>query len=880
MTVGFGLLDLWGKAGPASAVNGVKSHPAVYHMIDVGMVGLVHLERHAGTAWQRRMLSPFPGVEPGFLAFLAALHDYGKLVPPFQYKRADLFPIDAPIPPAGCSSDHGAASTTLLLKEVFLGDLQWDREPASSLAVVLGGHHGRMKNFDRNWGATAQRGSEHWGELRSQAQRCLQKVFLDRAPPRLVAPLPPEWLLVFAGWVSAIDWIGSMEEIFEFPVREQDPVAYAAEARRRAERALDRVGWDALRFDDRSRSFRDLFPETPKPRPVQDAALTAVERNAGEPPFIVLLEAPMGCGKTEVALAIADRWIHAHRLRGLYYALPTQATSNQMFGRVKRFLDERFRGTLVDLHLLHANRIFHEEYTTIPEIRGIELEDERANGAVRASEWFRGRKRGLLSPFAVGTIDQALLAVLQVKHHFVRLFGLAGKVLVLDEVHAYDAYMTKEIERLLQWASGVGMSVVLLSATLPSDRRERFLRAFGVDEPPTDGTYPVLCVADAKGAAAVPLPIDEERRVSVRSVPGGEVLSVARGLLERMKGGGTAAWICNTVDGAQAAWGEISRLAAECNPECDVLLFHARLPLGRRQEVEATVLQRFGKSRTEGRPAFLVATQVVEQSLDLDFDALVTEMCPIDLLLQRMGRLHRHAREHRAVEEPCVHWIEPGVDANQVLDFGPTAFVYDAYVLLKTHHMLRNLREVVLPADLRRLVEAVYVDPDDQLRLPSDQRAVLEQRRAEWQKRVDRESGTAGFALIAPPDRFDVKRSEQHQDDDEIVASTRLDDRPTVTVVCLFDRGGVLSLDREGARVIDLDQKPTHEETKELVMNSVSLSKWGWVRYFETEVGTPSMWSRTALLRRLKPCVLDADGILTGSAGTIRLDETLGVVHE
>src|SRR5690606_16329779 len=116
-------------------------------------------------------------------------------------------------------------------------------------------------------------------------------------------------------------------------------------------------------------------------------------------------------------------------------------------------------------------------------------------GAVRASEWFRGRKRGLLSSYAVGTIDQALLAVLQVKHHFVRLFGLTSKVLVLDEVHAYDAYMTKEIERLIQWAREVGTSVVVLSATLPSDRRALFLRAFGIDEPTSDGSYPTVCVA-------------------------------------------------------------------------------------------------------------------------------------------------------------------------------------------------------------------------------------------------------------------------------------------------------------------------------------------------------------------------------------------------
>lgn len=882
MSDDFCLLDLWGKAGRASpAPGGCMFHPALYHMIDVGMVGWAHLNRSAGTAWARGMLAPFPGHGSELLGFLAALHDYGKLVPPFQRKRPDLYPRGASAPPPQASADHGSATTTLLMTELFTCRFGWDHEVATALAIVLGGHHGRMKALDRGWRAAAWKGTSRWSEVRAEAAEILLSVFLGGDVPRVSSQLTPEWLLTFAGWVSVVDWIASIDDVFEFAGNRRDPSEYAEVSRGRAETALHRVGWHSPRPDSRERSFNELFPLTPRPRPLQATALAAIAEAAQEPPFLLILEAPMGCGKTEMALAAADRWIRRHRLQGLYYALPTQAASNQMYDRVKRFLGDGFARTPVELHLLHANRVFHEGYGTIPEIRGIEGEKEPAMGAVHASEWLRGRKRGLLSPFAVGTIDQALLAVLQVQHHFVRFFGLAAKVLVLDEVHAYDAYMTKEIERLIQWARRLSTSVILLSATLPTERRSRFLRAFGADAAAGEDSYPALCVADARGSVVVPLPADAERCVEVRPVAADSTGALVADWLRRMApSGGTAAWIVNTVDAAQDAWRQVSALAHEVNPGCEVILFHARMPLGRRLLAEDAVLERVGRNRPEGRAVFVVATQVVEQSLDLDFDVLLTELCPIDLLLQRMGRLHRHDRKRRALHEPRLYWIKPDVDEAGIPQFGAAGLVYHPYVLLKTRQLLSGVAVVSLPGDLRRLVEAVYVEPEESLGFPSSLRAEVAAQRADWTRRTARESGMAGFALIAPPEHYDVVRAEQDHADDEIVAATRLDDRPSVSVVCLFERGGRLFLDRDGREPIDDEGRPSLEVTKRLLFNSVALSRYDWVKHFESEVSSPSGWTRTALLRRMKPCVLDSGGILNAEAGTLRLDDTLGVVYE
>ncbi len=265
-------------------------------------------------------------------------------------------------------------------------------------------------------------------------------------------------------------------------------------------------------------------------------------------PGIVIIEAPMGEGKTEAALCLADHWGEGTGLRGFYFALPTQATSNQMFGRVRDFLETSYRGDQVQLQLLHGHASLSAEFEVMrrngdrafsPKYQGVEAGSDRLG--VTAAEWFTYRKRGLLAAFGVGTIDQALLAGLRTRHVFVRLFGLSGKTVIIDEVHAYDTYMTTLLERLLGWLAALGSPVVLLSATLPRSRRAALISAYqkglGEEVPPDteDAEYPRISWAGGSSK-----PFSRSVGVSRRSK---KVIHLEKNI----PAGGCVAVICNTV---------------------------------------------------------------------------------------------------------------------------------------------------------------------------------------------------------------------------------------------------------------------------------------------------------------------------------------------
>jgi CRISPR-associated endonuclease/helicase Cas3 len=325
-----------------------------------------------------------------------------------------------------------------------------------------------------------------------------------------------------------------------------------------------------------------------------------------------------------------------------------------MFDRVDEFLSAN--AGKKNLMLLHGKAALNKRFERLKYAARV-YDDEKRPSAVVAEEWFAANKKhGLLAPYGVGTIDQALLAVLQTKHVFVRLFGLAGKCVILDEVHAYDAYMTTLMERLLRWLAALDCPVVLLSATLPRDKRLKLLRAYAGDDLPEaeDVSYPRLTsVAVGRPPEVRHLQADPDRARTIK--PGwmdeGNLVETLR---QALADGGCAAVIRNTVGLAQNTYLQL-RDALKAHG-IDVELFHARFPFGRRREIEDAVLKRFGKNGgpAERNQRVLVATQVVEQSLDLDFDVMISDVAPVDLVLQRAGRLHRHTRGQRprGVNEP------------------------------------------------------------------------------------------------------------------------------------------------------------------------------------------------------------------------------------
>ena len=300
----------------------------------------------------------------------------------------------------------------------------------------------------------------------------------------------------------------------------------------------------------------------------------------------------------------------------------------------------------LDLQLVHGGTLLNDTFQDL-HLSGIH--DPETGGEIRAGEWFTSKKRALLSEYGVGTVDQAILPILPVRHNFVRLWGLANRVVLFDEIHAYDAYTGTLLVHLLRWLLALGSSVVLLSATLPPSIRRKLAGVVGACLPEQEIGYPRLTVFCPGGVEQSHFEADPERRLTLRLqgiAP--DLPSMHSALEERLVNGGMGLALVNTVQRAQELYQlfpegeplehEGQRVGKRLADGTEVLLFHARFPANRRQAREDVVLEIFGEGGRRNGTKILLATQVAEQSLDLDFDVIATDLAPIDLVLQRAGR--------------------------------------------------------------------------------------------------------------------------------------------------------------------------------------------------------------------------------------------------
>jgi CRISPR-associated endonuclease/helicase Cas3 len=455
-------------------------------------------------------------------------------------------------------------------------------------------------------------------------------------------------------------------------------------------------------------------------------------------PSLAILESLTGDGKTEAAMRLVHRMLAEGRVDGFYFALPTMATANAMYDRLRLTFPRLFQDPAqASLVLAHSARNLVEAFrdSIIPAVESRDDPSrEEASAEARCQAWLADRgKKALLAQGGVGTLDQALLAVLQAKHQSLRLLGLYRKVLVVDEVHAYDPYMHQTLQELLRFHAAAGGSAILLSATLPFRMRQALVEAFaaGADlqrKALGSSAYPLATVLNSEGVQEIPVAVSPEkhRSILVHRLDSEEAV-VAR-VLEAESRGQCACWIRNTVSGAVEAF---RRLSSAMQEPSRLALFHARCALGDRLDREREIIRWFGRHSTEtartGR--ILVATQVVEQSLDLDFDVLVTDPAPIDLLLQRSGRLCRHPRDGRGNPlppgaadgraEPCLNILAPNPvdDASEnwmdALSLGTTLVYPDPAALWRSLRALVRAHHFRLPQDARQLIEAVYgSDPE------------------------------------------------------------------------------------------------------------------------------------------------------------------------
>ncbi len=886
------ITTLWAKTDKSDTS---RYHPLLYHMLDVAAVA-----RAFHDACLSRKASDRLCISKPLAALVAGAHDIGKACPGFQNKAKVLGNCTG-LPFSENDKDRPHGFVTAKTLQTFLG-----AGPASLvLSQIVGGHHGVFpRACDLQMGQDTL-GNSRWNEVREELLKQLaEQVGWKRNG---VAELDdPFFVPILAGFVSVVDWIGSNQDFFPCAARagetpNQNVADYWTASQAQATKALGDLGWiPAVQFAKPALLDR-VFSQCKSPTPVQSAVVDAVKDL--DSPYLLIVEAPMGQGKTEAALYAADLALCKGFARGLYVAMPTQATSNAMYRRVlEDYLRKRGHTGKLNLQLAHGDALLADlaratKEAAEGEIKTYELKgvhDDTRGGIdktadLEARSWFTAKKRPLLAPFGVGTIDQALLSVLQTKHWFVRMFGLAGKVVVFDEVHAYDAYMSTILERLLHWLAELDCTVILLSATLPDARRRALARAFSGEPPRPSGgegaggegenvRYPRITLAKPRhflsGDAneepkCFEVNMEEPRTVSL-SFQSNDLDGLKHTLAAKLEQGGCAAVICNTVDRSI----EVFRRLCDNLQDTECLLFHARTLQMWRRERETQVLGKFGKDGTRPKRAVLVATQVVEQSLDLDFDLMVSEIAPVDLLLQRSGRLHRHPRQRpEGLETPefiVLCDAERGGPPPET--FGKNIeHVYDRYILLRTWLALRERDQIEVPKEIEELIEFVYgldaaPEEDGWTEALNDAKQKMDFERSESEKKACR-------LLVskpkAPADLIEDFNDQLADDDDpnvhkDVRAATREGD-PSITVAML----------PEGE---SLTTNPRIPEVRKLLDRSVKISHRGLFHTILEEGEQPKEWKENAHLRYARLLRLDSANKGSIDSYSLHVDEALGVV--
>jgi CRISPR-associated endonuclease/helicase Cas3 len=875
---------LWAK----TSKDRTRTHLLLCHLIDVAQVALA-LWSQALTDSLRTQIAGALGLDAEdagrLIAFWAGLHDLGKASPGFQRKYS---PAVATLTEAGLSfpkrfaqeSCYHGTITAKTLDTLLETETGLPGRAAKKVARAVGGHHGAWPTpGDLQTLAPTQIGDNGWDGVRRDLLRAMSELLPPVPVERLGATRLEENVLLtlLSGFTAAADWIGSMERYFPYVEGPVDPTRYAERAAAQAGQALEELGWIGWQPPSEPATFRDLFLF--KPHPMQQTVVDLAEKL--DRPALVIVEAPTGAGKTEAALYLGDHWARTCRQRGLYVAMPTMATSNQMFERVQNVLARRYPDDLVNLHLIHSQAQWSDD---VQELR-METTDEREGGSVAALSWFLPRKRSLLAPFGVGTVDQSLLSVLQTRHFFVRLFGLSHKTVVFDEVHAYDTYMSTLFQHLLRWLRAVGASVVILSATLPERTRRELLQAYaGVSDVPP-APYPSITWAMEGQVGVESIEAPETRKLALEWIDR-EPNAIASVLEDALQEGGCAAVICNTVGRAQEVYQTLR--GTDFVPQEHLILFHARFPFAWREAIEKEVLARFGKEGDRPRKAIVVATQVIEQSLDLDFDLMVSDLAPVDLILQRAGRLHRHERDGRPARVATPRMLVTRPDMRDGMPaFGRDAWVYEPYVLLRSYLALRDLDQLTLPDDTVSLIESVYGDGPVTADLPAGLEGALTQALQQMKQHEGKDTWEARTKLIALPEADNLLSKSNlglAEDSPELhqafQALTRLGP-PSVSLVCLHKVDGELNTEPDGSGLtIDLAQKPNAEATGQLVRSTLAITHRGVVPYFQEQEPPPG-WQDHPLLKQYRVAVF-ADGAydLATISYALHLDRELGLIVE
>ena len=838
------LNQFWAKMGPFQSV--------VTHAVVSGTVCRHLMTKYLSNGSRKLVASQLNMTEDelsNFMAYLVSLHDIGKIEYHFQCKDSEMkekfreLGLDKCY--IGTENIRHEKTAETVLGRIWKSQNQ-DKDFADIFSALIGAHH--QKNNSNG----DLRKNPFFDRMRNEFESVMHSRFSPEVFPEIPDDQEGVFESILLGMVILSDWIAS-GVLFE------DAEAWIAEANseseiiQRTEHFLDESGLrtEVLEWDG---SFTEIWPWIPRDgmRLLQQGA-ERLEQNEKRH-RLILMEAPMGEGKTEAGMYCAVQMLRKWKKDGFYVALPTAATSNQMVFR----MNDWFRA--LDIHkqvrLLHGMAWMVDSCTS--------QAPQNTEDCDEITRWLAPLRRGLLGQFSVGTIDQVMLSVTKAKYAVLRLLGLSNKVLVIDEIHSYDVYMGEFIHLLLQWCKALEIPVVMLSATLPPNLKAKLLAPY--TKRTLSKEYPLITAVCEDGTLEE-IPIKKtvkDMTVSVELLP---ILNdsekIAGKAVELTGGGGCVCVLMNTVRQAQKVY-----VALKNCFDGDLMLFHAQFPAYRRQELEMECIQKFGKDKTH-RPkrAILVATQVIEQSLDVDFDAMLTAVAPVDLVLQRMGRIFRHDDTVRPqhLQMPSQYVLVPDGE-----DFGVDGYVYPEILLRQTIQVLSDRTAVKIPEDLASLVEAGY----DESKVPAKDYE-------KWMERTIGEQIEAGQTrkyLIGTPDNmYSPLGSSCLFFDDEgenkyLTVQTRLGD-PSVRIALLepeLYRQVEFCVEKDGTAKVR-----SMELAKTVQMQSVSVSERR-LKFSESEL----LYIKGDMLLAGVRVYPARDGICKLPGGFIRFDKELGVIIE
>ncbi|AKJ38918.1 CRISPR-associated helicase Cas3 [Methanosarcina barkeri CM1] len=745
------MLNNWGKSCSIEDKE-TNYHLLVYHCLDVAAVGTVLLEKDKLLAKKITELTGFNKEETlSLIPFLLTVHDLGKFSERFQNLKPELLK----------ELRHHESNRAYILRHDSMGFFLWNSiwkrlwdenclnlnnldydiydwdlaiEP---LIKAVAGHHGKPPEYEIH--GVPVNCKELFTEEDTEIAYIFVKSVLqlfsgtdfnaairddDSGDPfeNLILKFKKSsWLL--AGLTVLCDWIGSNNNYFKY-ISEPMPLEeyWNRNALKNAKEALYDSGVLPSTVSLNT-GMEVLFPNIKTPSPLQlHVSSCPIEKI----PQLFIIEEATGNGKTEASLTLAHRLMSVGLANGIFIALPTMATSNAMYERLVRtyrnFYQENSDPSLV---LAHSGNYLSDEFRTSIGFSEVEelkqysrigtTEDETISA--QCSRWIAdSRKKALLADVGVGTVDQAIMAVLPTYHQSLRILGLTRSVLIVDEVHAYDSYMNTLLCKLLELHASLGGSAILLSATIPAKLRQRltdsFCKGLGVACGSLKETaYPLLTHVSEMDTEEIQIGTREGTGRTIYVEFFNEQVSVEEKIVSTSKEGKCVCWIRNTVDDAVDAYEKLVNILGEEKVD----LFHARFVMGERLEIENRVLKTFGKESNEStrKGRVLIATQVIEQSLDLDFDYMISDLAPIDLLIQRVGRLQRHSK-HGSQRVPVFGIFSPELTENPpenwYADFFPkAAFVYPNHgKLWLTARLLAERGQFTVPEDLRFLIEGVF----------------------------------------------------------------------------------------------------------------------------------------------------------------------------